>query len=137
MGAHEIVQRGRLERTRAGEHLEDRDAERVDVGAMIGGRVAHRLLGRHVGRCPERRSDPERFERRERARRADRFRDTEVGDDGGIAGEENVLRVYVAVDDAGAARVRERLRLHVARDADRLRDADPLFVSSSTATGRR
>jgi hypothetical protein len=49
------------------------------------------------------------------ARQADRLGDAEVGDDGAAVGEQDVLRLHVAVHDAGAVRVGERAR-HVARD---------------------
>ena len=56
-----------------------------------------------------------------RARRADRLRDAEVGDDGGAARQQHVVRLDVAVHDAVLVRVRERAR-DVAQDADDLRN---------------
>ena len=45
-----------------------------------------------------------------RARRRERLRDAEVGDHGGAAGEQDVVRLDVAVHDAALVRVGERLR---------------------------
>ena len=44
------MQRRGLEGSSAREHLVERDAKRVDVGAMVGRWIAGRLLGRHVRR---------------------------------------------------------------------------------------
>ena len=61
--------------------------------------------------------------RRVGARRADRLRDAEVGDDRGAAGQQHVVRLDVAMDDAALVRVRERLR-HVAQHADDFGDRE-------------
>ena len=103
------------------EQLVRHRAERVDVGAMIDARVAGGLLGRHVRGRADRRADLR--ERRAAVagpRRADGFRDAEVGDDRGAAGEQHVVRLDVAVHDAALVRVGERLR-DVLEDARRLR----------------
>ena len=50
-----------------------------------------------------------------------RLGDAEVGDDRRAAGEQHVVRLDVAMDDAALVRVRQRLR-DVAQDADRLGD---------------
>ena len=52
-----------------------------------------------------------------RARALMRLRDAEVGDDRGAAGEQHVVRLDVAMDDAALVRVGER-----ARDVARMRD---------------
>ena len=46
-----------MKRRRADEHLVADDAERVEIGAMIGARIARGLLGRHVRRRADRRAD--------------------------------------------------------------------------------
>ena len=53
----------------------------------------------------------------------DGFGDAEVGDDRGAAGEENVLRFDVAVDDAFGVRGGERAR-DVAHDGDDFGDGE-------------
>ena len=53
-----------------------------------------------------------------RLRRGDGLRDAEVGDDRGPAGEEDVVRLDVAMHDAALVRVGERLG-DVAQDVDR------------------
>ena len=96
-----------VERDVAGEHLEQHDPERVEVG-LAGDVVAERLLGRDVvgraehaavGRQPV---------------LVERARDAEVGDlRRALLVDEDVLRLDVAVDDAalvGGARARARSR---------------------------
>ena len=65
-------------------------------------------------------SDGERAARAPRCvARGERLRDAEVGDHRDAAGEQHVVRLDVAVDDAVLVRVRERAR-DVAQDAHRL-----------------
>ena len=108
----------------AGEHLVRRDAERVDVGAMVDVGIGGGLLGRHVERRAERRAGvgervPSRSPPRA-PRRAERLGDAEVGDRGRAAGEQDVVRLDVAMHDAALVRVGERAR-DVLEDRDRLR----------------
>ena len=108
----------------AGEQLVRHRAERVDVGAVIDVRVAGGLLGRHVRRRADRRADlRERRGSGVGARRADRLRDAEVGDDRRAAREQHVVRLDVAVHDAALVRVRQRLR-DVVQDADDFGDRE-------------
>jgi hypothetical protein len=98
----------------AGEHLEQHDAEGVDVGLAVDV-VAQRLLGRHVVRGAEHApvgGQPLLVER---------AGDAEVGDLGrALLVDQDVLRLDVAVDDV--ARVREAER---SRDLDRVGDRLP------------
>ena len=111
----QLLRRAAVERRRADEHLVADDAERIEIGAMIGVRIAGGLLGRHVRRRADRRAD-ERDRARSRrcvcgsvrrfARRRDRLRDAEVRDRRRAAGQQNVVGLDVAVNDAAAVRVR-------------------------------
>ena len=82
-------------------------AERVDVGARVDGAVAGDLLRRHVQRRAER-------DARERESRSARVLecegDPEVGDQCMAALQQDVLGLHVAVHDAMAVRVLERIR---------------------------
>ena len=89
------------------QHLEQHRAHRVDVGAMIDVASPAGLLRCHVRRRAER--DAFAGERRILARVADRLRDAEVHDDRMPAGEHDVVRLDVAMDDAVRVRVGERL----------------------------
>ena len=79
---------------------------------MIGRRIARRLLGRHVRRRADRRAELR--ERRARpaspARRAIAFAIPKSVTTAGAAGEQDVVRLDVAVHDAALVRVGERLR---------------------------
>ena len=96
---------------RAGEHLVEHDAERVEVG-LAGDRLAERLLGRDVvGRAEHAPGDRQPL-------LGERARDAEVGDLGAaFLADEDVLRLDVAVDDHALVRGAER-----ARDLDRVGD---------------
>src|SRR5688572_13441224 len=94
------------------EQLVPDDAESIDVGPRIDHRVGCGLLGRHVGRCAERHA--ERGESRPASRSfigcaAQCFGDTEIGDECVTAGNENVLRLYVAMNDSLRMRVAESI----------------------------
>ena len=91
----------------AGEHLVGHRTERVDVGATIDGAIPCGLLRAHVLWRAEREAGlgdalP--------AGVADRECDAEVGHQRLAVGEEDVLGLEVAMDDATAVRVVERLR---------------------------
>lgn len=100
-------------RVRPGEQLVGDDAERVQVGPVVRGRVAERLLGRHVRGGAHR--DAQRRERASVRRpaalrgRVERLGDAEIRDEGVPLGKEDVLRLQVAVHHALAVRVRERV----------------------------
>ena len=84
-------------------------AQRVEIGAMIGVRIAGALFGRHVGRAAKRRSHArERRVRRALARRRHRFGDAEVGHQRGATGKHHVVRLDVAMHHAAPVRVHER-----------------------------
>ena len=86
--------------------------------------IARRLLGRHVRRRADRRAElRERRAGRRRRRGRDGLRDAEVGDDRRAPGEEDVVRLDVAVHDAALVRVGERAR-DVAQDARPPRRSD-------------
>ena len=96
------------ERALARDHLEQHDADRVDVGARVDRPAADRLLGRHVVR----RADDDVGLRGVAADVAAQAREAEVEDADVIAGaqllaDHDVRRLDVAVDDALRVRVRE------------------------------
>ena len=122
------MRRPPVKRRRSDEHLIRDDAQRVEIGAVVGGGVAGRLLGRHVRRSADRCADM----RRDGGRRADRrtrrrhdvasprlqecLGDSEVGDGGRSAREQDVVGFDVAVNDATPVSVHERAR-HVFKNA--------------------
>src|SRR5687768_2071978 len=88
------------------------DAESIDVGPRIDHRVGCCLLRRHVGRCAERHA--ERGESGPASRSligctAQCLGDTEISDECVTAGNENVLRLYVAMNDSLRMRVAESI----------------------------
>ena len=101
-----------LERLLAGEHLVHHDADRVDVAAGVGD-AAGDEFGGEVGDRPEQRG----------ARRGVRgcgARQPEVADlDAAVVGEQHVLGLQVAVDDARLVR-RGEARQHGLGDVDGL-----------------
>ena len=113
--AHVLHRHGDLvlavERHVAGEHLEEHDAQRVEVG-LRPDRVAERLLGRDVVRRAEHPAVGRQPLLVERAG------DPEVGDLGrALHVDEDVLRLDVAVHDVARVRCAER-----PRDLDRVGD---------------
>ena len=102
----------------AGEHLEERDAQRVDV-RLAGDDVAQRLLGGDVvGRAENAPVGGQTLV-------GERAGDPEVGDLGRAFGvDEDVLRLDVAVDDAALVGGAERAR-DLDRVGDRLGDGQP------------
>ena len=92
----------------AGDQLVGDDAPGVDIGALIGGRIRRRLLGRHVHRRANGVARLGDFGPGFLARCLHGFGDPEIGDDGGAFAEENVLGLDVAVDDPLPVGVGER-----------------------------
>ena len=100
-----------VERDVAGQHLEQHDAERVDVGLAVDV-VAERLLGRDVVGGPEHAAVGG------QALLVERAGDAEVGDLGrALLVDQDVLGLDVAVDDVAGVGGGER-----ARDLDRVGD---------------
>ncbi len=103
------------ERQLPGDHLVEDHPERVHVGPLVLGRAAP-LLRRHVPRRPA-----------AEASAPERVREPEVEHlHPAFVREEDVARRQVAVHDALAVRVRERVS-HVGRDAQRLGQLDLLL----------
>ena len=91
------------------EHLEDDTGERVDVGGRAD-RLPARLLGTHVRRRPQDAAGCRQKLRAVQRRGAARVCDAEVGDQRDAVGEEDVLRLDVAVDETVLMRVAQRAR---------------------------
>ena len=102
MAERQLDRRLAAERGPAGQHLVQHHADAVDVGRRAHA-VTARLLGRHVPRRPDDR-------RRERIAAAVREpRDAEVPHlDRAMAGDQDVRRLDVAVDDPVGVGVGER-----------------------------
>jgi hypothetical protein len=120
--AHEHRLRGRpVERRLAGKHLVQHRGQRVDVGPRVEPLVARGLLGAHVGR---RADDEPCLGQLLLVAPSEVPRDPEVGHERvAVVGEEQVLGLDVAVDDAVAMRVLERLR-RLAGDTERVLDRE-------------
>ena len=106
----------------ADEHLVDDDPEGVEIRPRPDG-APHRLLGRHVGGRPDRRTG----RGQEAARRSavDRLRNPEVRDlHPTLVRDHHVLGLEVAVDDAACLGVR-KARQQSLEDADHLRKRQP------------
>ncbi len=108
--ADELRKRRGFERRRSGEAVKERDADRIDVGAMVDLRLVLHLLRRDVHRRPEDR--PARGQPIEE-RIVDVLRDAEVeelrrDDTIGASREEDVRWLDVAVNDARSVRGLER-----------------------------
>ena len=108
---------GGLERLAAAEHLVGHDAECVDVGPVIGVGVGGRLLGRHVRRRAEGHAHGGQLAGA--GALLDRLGHAEVGHQRVAAGEEDVVGLDVAVDDALLVGHGQCVG-HVADDAHRL-----------------
>ena len=111
----------RREGRRTGEHLVGHAAEGVDVGAVVGRRVADSLLRRHVRRRPHHHAQRGESALAVAGGRRERLGDAEVGHHAHAAGEEHILRLDVAVHDAVLVRVDQRAR-HVPEQAHRFGD---------------
>ena len=113
---HRLDRRFAVEGAVAGEHLVEDRAQREEVGAGVGGETPH-LLRRHVPIRADHHAGPRLGERPRRrqlvagALGADELGDPEVEDLGPpVAGQEQVLRLEVAVDDAALVRRRQAAR---------------------------
>ena len=117
-----IVARGARspERRLAGQHLVDDAGEAVDVARHSDLGLAGRLLGAHVLGRAER--EPGERERLAFGRSAD-VRNAEVSEQRVTVGEEDVLRLHVAVHEPVAVRVVER-GADLVRDAERVVDRE-------------
>ena len=109
------------ERQPAGEQLEQHHAGRVDVSARAGGPAGH-LLRRHVRDRADEQPGPGVPGHRQRPGQA------EVGHlDPAVGGHQDVLRLDVAVHDAGGVRGREAAE-HAGHDLHRRRGGEPPAV---------
>src|SRR6185437_13126364 len=97
---------GSGERCITAQHLICHGAERVDVGARTNVALTHRLFGRHVLRSAERET---RLRHALTAGLRYRERDSKVGDETVTALEQNIFRLYVAVNDAAPVRILQRV----------------------------
>jgi hypothetical protein len=125
VGVHVLVgdgQRGVAgERQPAGEQLEQHHPGRVDVTGGTGGSPGD-LLGRHVADRPDEQPGPGVTGRRQRPGQA------EVGHlDPPLGGDQDVLRLDVAVHDAGRVRRRQPVE-HARHDLERGRGGEPPAV---------
>ena len=109
---------GAIERRRAGEHLVDHAAQRVQVAPPVHRAALVRLLGTHVGRSAKRDA---RLGEPVATRTADRASDAEVGDQCAAVREQDVLGLDVPMYHAQAVGVAQRVG-HVACDAERISD---------------
>lgn len=99
----------------ADDHLVQHRAQAVHVGATVHVRVTSGLLGTDVAR----RADQDTRGGGVPGRRSQRPGDNEVGDDGLVAGGDDVLGLHVAVQDLVLVRVAQR-RGDSAADPDNL-----------------
>ena len=99
------------ERRLADEELVGNAAERIEIRAAVDVRIGGDLLGRHVLRRSDREAHRrQRFRLTGCAGRIQRLADPEVGDGRAVAGEEDVLRLDVAVNHTALVREVERSR---------------------------
>jgi hypothetical protein len=117
MGRDDLLRWKVGEGRRADEHLVGQDAHGVEVGPVIQVGVGRRLLRRHVRGRPH--HEAGRGDRGAARGVVQRLRDPEVGHLGVGADEQDVLRLDVAVDDAQAVGVAQRVD-HVAQDPERV-----------------
>ncbi len=115
------------ERALAGEALVEDRSEREDVGRGLDGPRIRELLGRHVTRGAAGGAGPRERDGPARARgfTVEVLREAEVRHEGGaLGGEQHVLRLHVAVDDAALVSAPEGLG-EGASERDRLLEAEP------------
>src|SRR5687767_8451027 len=92
----------------SGEQFVSETSERVDVCAVISRWITGGLLGRHVCRRAEAGACTRKcFARSESLCGAHGLRDSEISYDSSVAGQQNVLRLDVAVNDSVLVRVTE------------------------------
>ena len=111
-----------VKRRMAGEHLICDASKRIDVRAVIRGRITDRLLRCDIGRRPD--SGTGLRECRCGAvalRSTDGLRDAKVCHDCGVTGQHHVIRLHVAMHHTMLVRVRQRAR-HIAQNAHTLRN---------------
>ena len=106
MGGEEVGRTATLKWGLAGKHLVGDHAKRVEIGPGIGGGIRRGLLRRHVEWCAQR--DANRGESLVLHRRRDRLGDAEIGDLGLVLGQEDVVGLDVAMDDAVPVSVGQR-----------------------------
>jgi hypothetical protein len=99
--------------------------EGVEIGPVIHVGVGHRLLRRHVGRCAQRHAH--RGERLTPGGLAQRLGHAEVHDQGMSPAEHDVLGLEIAVDDAMAVGLGQRVG-DVAQDPDAFADRELPFL---------
>jgi len=126
-GVHQFLRGDRHRRVagvrrRPSEHLEEHAAHRVEVAAPVH-RVAHRLLGAHVGRRPD--DDPG-LGQAPAVSGAQPQRDAEIRHQGRILVQHDVLGLDVPVDEAAPVGVVERPD-DLSRDLQRLRHGQPVL----------
>ena len=92
----------------AGEHLVGHRTEGVHVRAVVDVRVAGRLLGRHIRGRAE--GDADRGEPGVTAGSAQRLRHPEIGHEGVVIRDQNVVGLDVTVHHAARVSVVERVR---------------------------
>ena len=120
------------ERRLAGEHLVHHARQAVDVALGRDVLAAHRLLGAHV----RRRADGHaRACQPLPSSHAHRARDAEIGHERATVGEQDVLRLDVAMDDALRVRVRQRLG-DLLRQVERFVDRQLLLAIELVAQRR-
>ena len=118
----QIAERLAIERQTAGDALEDDDAERPQIGAMVDAAQPAGLLGRHEERRAEQSAGLGARRDTDRARRGLDLRNAEVEHLGhvfvviGAAHEKDVLGLQVAVNDAALVGAGKRAR-DLAHDA--------------------
>ncbi len=116
----------------AHQHLVQHARQAVQVGAGVDRAAAHQLLGAHVCERPDRLTRGGQRLPGGRAGRTDRPRDAEIRDEGLVPGQEDVLRLDVAVDHAVAVRVTQCIG-HLEGDVQRVFQWQRLFPREADA----
>ena len=131
MLAHQGLGGGAGERGLSREHLVQHAGERVEIAPAVEVLLAGGLLRAHIGRRPDRHPRPG---ERLAAGGTHRLGDPEVRHHRVAALEQDVLRLDVAVDDAPAVRVAQRVG-HLAGDPKRVVHRELLFAGQPVAEG--
>ena len=114
MGPDEVHRRDAVDRQLAGQHLVEENSQRIEVGASVE-RESARLFRREVCRCADDHAGGSQLRHRALAGFAcvEDLCNTDVHDldpvGGVLAAEQNVWRLEVAMDDAVAVRLLERV----------------------------